>query len=109
MHALSWCRELCDIGDIGKLTREQFALALHFINQKLSKGAEPPQTLTPEMIPPSDRNTQVIIRGRPCISTTTIPHHMHHTVTKTYRPYYSAKNRDELWNYYTVLSGKYRK
>ncbi|XP_066499602.1 epidermal growth factor receptor substrate 15 isoform X2 [Hoplias malabaricus] len=47
--------ELCDIGDIGKLTREQFALALHLINQKLSKGIEPPQTLTPEMIPPSDR------------------------------------------------------
>ncbi|TSN76567.1 Calreticulin [Bagarius yarrelli] len=30
--------ELCDIGDIGKLTREQFALALYLINQKLSKG-----------------------------------------------------------------------
>ncbi|KAI4902163.1 hypothetical protein NFI96_030360 [Prochilodus magdalenae] len=47
--------ELCDIGDIGKLTREQFALALHLINQKLSKGTDPPQTLSPEMIPPSDR------------------------------------------------------
>ncbi|XP_042336881.1 LOW QUALITY PROTEIN: epidermal growth factor receptor substrate 15 [Plectropomus leopardus] len=47
--------ELCDIGDIGKLTREQFALALHLINQKLTKGLEPPQSLSPEMIPPSDR------------------------------------------------------
>ncbi|XP_072537771.1 epidermal growth factor receptor substrate 15 isoform X2 [Salminus brasiliensis] len=47
--------ELCDIGDLGKLTREQFALALHLINQKLSKGIDPPQTLTPEMIPPADR------------------------------------------------------
>ncbi|XP_058494468.1 epidermal growth factor receptor substrate 15 isoform X2 [Solea solea] len=47
--------ELCDIGDIGKLTREQFALALHLINQKLVKGLDPPQSLTPEMIPPSDR------------------------------------------------------
>ncbi|XP_075879013.1 epidermal growth factor receptor substrate 15 isoform X2 [Nelusetta ayraudi] len=47
--------ELCDIGDIGKLTREQFALALHLINQKLSKGLDPPQSLSPEMIPPSDR------------------------------------------------------
>uniref|UniRef100_A0A665U7M4 Epidermal growth factor receptor pathway substrate 15 n=1 Tax=Echeneis naucrates TaxID=173247 RepID=A0A665U7M4_ECHNA len=47
--------ELCDIGDIGKLTREQFALALHLINQKLTKGLDPPQSLTPEMIPPSDR------------------------------------------------------
>ncbi|XP_064189385.1 epidermal growth factor receptor substrate 15 [Anguilla rostrata] len=47
--------ELCDISDMGKLTREQFALALHLINQKLSKGLDPPQALTPEMIPPSDR------------------------------------------------------
>ncbi|XP_051950285.1 epidermal growth factor receptor substrate 15 isoform X1 [Xyrauchen texanus] len=47
--------ELCDIGDVGKLTREQFALALHLINQKLSMGIEPPQALSPEMIPPSDR------------------------------------------------------
>ncbi|XP_071343892.1 epidermal growth factor receptor substrate 15 isoform X2 [Trachinotus anak] len=47
--------ELCDIGDIGKLTREQFALALHLINQKLAKGLDPPQSLSPEMIPPSDR------------------------------------------------------
>uniref|UniRef100_A0A4W5P9J9 Epidermal growth factor receptor pathway substrate 15 n=1 Tax=Hucho hucho TaxID=62062 RepID=A0A4W5P9J9_9TELE len=47
--------ELCDIGDMGKLTREQFALALHLINQKLTTGVDPPQNLSPEMIPPSDR------------------------------------------------------
>ncbi|XP_067270218.1 epidermal growth factor receptor substrate 15 isoform X1 [Pseudorasbora parva] len=47
--------ELCDIGDVGKLTRDQFALALYLINQKLSKGVDPPQTLSPEMIPPCDR------------------------------------------------------
>lgn len=47
--------ELCDIGDIGKLTRDQFALALYLINQKLTKGLDPPQSLAPEMIPPSDR------------------------------------------------------
>ncbi|KAM9480369.1 epidermal growth factor receptor substrate 15 isoform 1-T1 [Salvelinus alpinus] len=47
--------ELCDIGDIGKLTREQFSLALHLINQKLTMGVDPPQNLCPEMIPPSDR------------------------------------------------------
>ncbi len=50
-----FCRELCDIGDIGKLNRDQFALALYLINQKLSKGIDPPQTLSLEMIPPSDR------------------------------------------------------
>ncbi|KAM9383817.1 epidermal growth factor receptor substrate 15 isoform 2-T2 [Pholidichthys leucotaenia] len=47
--------ELCDIGDVGKLTREQFALALYLINLKLTKGLDPPQSLSPEMIPPSDR------------------------------------------------------
>ncbi|TRY88642.1 hypothetical protein DNTS_025673 [Danionella cerebrum] len=50
--------ELCDIGDLGKLTRDQFALALYLINQRLSKGTEPPQALTPEMIPPPDRLAQ---------------------------------------------------
>ncbi|KAM9831407.1 epidermal growth factor receptor substrate 15 [Neosynchiropus ocellatus] len=49
--------ELCDIGDIGKLTKEQFALALHLINQKLTRGLDPPQNLTAEMIPPSDRQS----------------------------------------------------
>uniref|UniRef100_A0A4W5QHB8 Epidermal growth factor receptor pathway substrate 15 n=1 Tax=Hucho hucho TaxID=62062 RepID=A0A4W5QHB8_9TELE len=58
--------ELCDIGDIGKLTREQFALALHLINQKLAKGVDPPQNLCPEMIPPSDRLTWL---GVPSVST----------------------------------------
>lgn len=55
-------RELCDIGDIGKLTREQFALALHLINQKLTKGVEPPLSLSPEMIPPTDRQNMKQVR-----------------------------------------------
>ncbi|KAM9326150.1 epidermal growth factor receptor substrate 15 [Gastrophryne carolinensis] len=46
---------LCDTKDCGKLTKEQFALAFHFINQKLLKGVDPPQVLTAEMMPPSER------------------------------------------------------
>nr|XP_033771769.1 epidermal growth factor receptor substrate 15 isoform X2 [Geotrypetes seraphini] len=46
---------LCDTKDCGKLSKEQFALAFHFINQKLTKGIDPPKVLTDEMIPPSDR------------------------------------------------------
>ncbi|KFZ46533.1 Epidermal growth factor receptor substrate 15, partial [Antrostomus carolinensis] len=46
---------LCDTKDCGKLSKEQFALAFYLINQKLTKGIDPPQALTPEMIPPSDR------------------------------------------------------
>ncbi|XP_038269188.1 epidermal growth factor receptor substrate 15 isoform X2 [Dermochelys coriacea] len=46
---------LCDTQDCGKLSKEQFALAFHLINQKLTKGIDPPQNLTAEMIPPSDR------------------------------------------------------
>lgn len=38
----------------GKLTKEQFALAMWLIKQKL-KGIDPPLNLTPEMIPPSMR------------------------------------------------------
>lgn len=45
---------LCDINDCGKLSKEQFALALHLINQKLTKDIDPPQVLTAEMMPPSD-------------------------------------------------------
>uniref|UniRef100_A0A8C3RWL9 Epidermal growth factor receptor pathway substrate 15 n=1 Tax=Chelydra serpentina TaxID=8475 RepID=A0A8C3RWL9_CHESE len=46
---------LSDTQDCGKLSKEQFALAFHLINQKLTKGIDPPQALTAEMIPPSDR------------------------------------------------------
>ncbi|XP_013381272.1 epidermal growth factor receptor substrate 15-like 1 isoform X3 [Lingula anatina] len=45
---------LCDIKGTGKLNSDQFALAMHLIQQKLN-GVEPPQTLAPEMIPPSMR------------------------------------------------------
>ncbi|XP_008065173.1 epidermal growth factor receptor substrate 15 isoform X3 [Carlito syrichta] len=46
---------LCDTKDCGKLSKDQFALAFHLINQKLIKGIDPPHILTPDMIPPSDR------------------------------------------------------
>ncbi|KAL1776869.1 epidermal growth factor receptor substrate 15 isoform X2 [Sigmodon hispidus] len=48
---------LCDTKDCGKLSKDQFALAFHLINQKLLKGIDPPHILTPEMIPPSDRSS----------------------------------------------------
>uniref|UniRef100_A0A8C6BZB0 Epidermal growth factor receptor pathway substrate 15 n=1 Tax=Monodon monoceros TaxID=40151 RepID=A0A8C6BZB0_MONMO len=48
---------LCDTKDCGKLSKDQFALAFHLINQKLIKGIDPPHILIPEMIPPSDRAT----------------------------------------------------
>ncbi|XP_066479720.1 epidermal growth factor receptor substrate 15 isoform X2 [Tiliqua scincoides] len=48
---------LCDTNDCGKLSKEQFALAFHFINQKLTKGIDPPHVLTADMMPPSERTT----------------------------------------------------
>uniref|UniRef100_A0A671SW31 Epidermal growth factor receptor pathway substrate 15-like 1a n=1 Tax=Sinocyclocheilus anshuiensis TaxID=1608454 RepID=A0A671SW31_9TELE len=48
---------LADTRQMGKLTREQFSLAMHLIQQKVSKGVDPPQALTPDMIPPSERGT----------------------------------------------------
>ncbi|XP_038633738.1 epidermal growth factor receptor substrate 15-like 1 isoform X6 [Scyliorhinus canicula] len=50
---------LADTKQMGKLNREQFALAMYLIQQKVSKGTDPPQMLTPEMIPPSERTTPV--------------------------------------------------
>ncbi|XP_060702389.1 epidermal growth factor receptor substrate 15-like 1 isoform X6 [Hemiscyllium ocellatum] len=50
---------LADTKQIGKLNREQFALAMYLIQQKVSKGIDPPQMLTPEMVPPSERTTPV--------------------------------------------------
>ncbi|XP_052405598.1 epidermal growth factor receptor substrate 15-like 1 isoform X3 [Carassius gibelio] len=38
----------------GKLTKEQFCLAMHLIQEKV-KGVDPPRSLSPQMIPPSER------------------------------------------------------
>ncbi|XP_029308748.1 epidermal growth factor receptor substrate 15-like 1 isoform X2 [Cottoperca gobio] len=46
---------LADTKQTGKLTREQFSLALYLIQQKVTKGVDPPSTLTTDMIPPSER------------------------------------------------------
>jgi epidermal growth factor receptor substrate 15 len=45
---------LCDTDQSGKLSTEQFALAMWLIDRK-KKGIDPPQVLAPEMIPPSMR------------------------------------------------------
>ncbi|XP_060640814.2 epidermal growth factor receptor substrate 15-like 1 isoform X2 [Anolis sagrei] len=50
---------LADTRQTGKLNKDQFALAMHFIQQKVSKGLDPPQALLPDMIPPSERTTPV--------------------------------------------------
>ncbi|XP_072457378.1 epidermal growth factor receptor substrate 15-like 1 isoform X1 [Notamacropus eugenii] len=47
---------LADTRQTGKLSKEQFALAMYFIQQKVHKGIDPPQALSPDMIPPSERN-----------------------------------------------------
>ncbi|KAM9844924.1 epidermal growth factor receptor substrate 15-like 1 isoform 2-T2 [Aulostomus maculatus] len=46
---------LADTKQTGKLTREQFYLAMYLIQQKVTKGMDPPSSLTPDMIPPSER------------------------------------------------------
>ena len=49
-------RGLADTKQMGKLSREQFSLAMYLIQQKVSQGTDPPQSLTPDMIPPSERS-----------------------------------------------------
>lgn len=68
-------RALADTRQMGKLTREQFALAMHFIQQKVSKGMDPPQALTPEMVPPSERGTPVPV----CTTPSHVRMHAPHT------------------------------
>ncbi|XP_078527456.1 epidermal growth factor receptor substrate 15-like 1 isoform X2 [Lissotriton helveticus] len=50
---------LADTRQTGKLSKDQFALAMHFIQQKVSKGIDPPQVLSPDMVPPGERSTPV--------------------------------------------------
>ncbi|XP_061456599.1 epidermal growth factor receptor substrate 15-like 1 isoform X3 [Rhineura floridana] len=50
---------LADTRQMGKLDKDQFALAMHLIQQKVSKGIDPPQVLLPDMIPPAERTTPV--------------------------------------------------
>ncbi|NXU59628.1 EP15R factor, partial [Turnix velox] len=50
---------LADTRQMGKLSKDQFALAMYLIQQKVSKGIDPPQVLSPDMIPPSERNTPI--------------------------------------------------
>ncbi|GAB0100609.1 epidermal growth factor receptor substrate 15-like 1 [Sergentomyia squamirostris] len=45
---------LCDTNETGKLTSEQFALALWLIDRK-REGIDPPAVLAPNMVPPSLR------------------------------------------------------
>ncbi|KAM6464373.1 epidermal growth factor receptor substrate 15-like 1 isoform 6-T6 [Liasis olivaceus] len=50
---------LADTRQMGKLNKDQFALAMYLIQQKVSKCIDPPQVLLPDMIPPSERTTPV--------------------------------------------------
>ncbi|XP_061211840.1 epidermal growth factor receptor substrate 15-like 1 isoform X2 [Neopsephotus bourkii] len=50
---------LADTRQMGKLSKDQFALAMYLIQQKVSKGIDPPQVLSPEMVPPSERSTPI--------------------------------------------------
>ena len=56
-------RALCDTRNMGKLTKDQFALALYLIQQKL-KGVDPPARLPPEMVPPTTRRSSLVVISR---------------------------------------------
>lgn len=46
---------LCDTSQSGKLTSEQFSLAMWMVERK-RMGYEPPECLAPNMVPPSQRS-----------------------------------------------------
>lgn len=51
-------RDLADMNGDGRLTRDEFAVAMHLIRAKL-KGRELPRALPPSLVPPSLRRAQV--------------------------------------------------
>lgn len=53
---------LCDTAQSGKLTAEQFALAMWMVERK-RLGYEPPECLAPNMVPPSQRASSNIGGG----------------------------------------------
>ena len=62
---------------MGKLSREQFSLAMYLIQQKVTKGLDPPQALTPDMIPPSEKGTPGPVSN--IVNTHTYTHTHKHT------------------------------
>lgn len=52
------CRDLADLNNDGRLTRDGFAVAMHLIMGKIS-GREIPSALPPSLIPPSMRAAAV--------------------------------------------------
>lgn len=50
-------RDLADLHNDGRLTREGFAVAMHIINSRLA-GNDIPPTLPPSLVPPSMRPLQ---------------------------------------------------
>lgn len=56
VYCVSFFRSLADTQSVGKLTKEQFCVAMHLIQQAV-KGVEPPQSLNPDLIPPSERGS----------------------------------------------------
>ena len=52
-------RDLADIRKEGKLTKDEFAVAMFLINNKLA-GKELPSSLSQSMIPPSLRNHSAV-------------------------------------------------
>lgn len=51
---------LCDTNQCGKLTREQFALAMWMVERKRN-GYDPPDFLAPNMVPPAQRSGTIDI------------------------------------------------
>lgn len=47
---------MCDVHQVGSLTRDQFVLAMHLISQKV-KGVDLPPSITPEMLSASSHDS----------------------------------------------------
>ncbi|XP_055700710.1 epidermal growth factor receptor substrate 15-like 1 isoform X2 [Phlebotomus papatasi] len=63
---------LCDTNQTGKLTSEQFALALWLVDRK-KRGIDPPNVLAPNMVPPSLRAKPTQVAEAPALMPSKTP------------------------------------
>lgn len=61
-NVLAHIWSLCDTNQSGKLTSEQFALAMWLV-ERMQKGIDPPQNLAPNMVPPTFRSNTNLVSG----------------------------------------------
>ncbi|KAJ2570476.1 hypothetical protein IW140_002376 [Coemansia sp. RSA 1813] len=81
-YLLSSVWELADINHCGKLSKDEFAVAMHLINSKLA-GKEIPDKLPPTLVPPSMRKSSISSSSMQNLSPQPYPGHLQDGLNRT--------------------------